>query len=87
MTPSIASRVLKMVKEKPFEFKKESFDLSNREQEILTCLVKGMSYKMIADTCFISIETVNVHVKNIYKKLQVHSKSEAVIKALKDKII
>jgi DNA-binding NarL/FixJ family response regulator len=87
MTPSIANRVLKMVKDKPSGFIKESFDLSAREKEILTCLVKGMSYKMIADTCFISIETVNVHIKNIYKKLQVHSKSEAVVKAIKGRIV
>ena len=46
-----------------------------------------MSYKMIATTCFISIDTVNGHIKNIYKKLQVHSKSEAVVKAIRGKII
>ena len=87
MTPSIANRVLKMVKEKPSFNAKENFDLSAREKEILFCLVKGMSYKMVADTCFISIETVNVHIKNIYRKLQVHSKSEAVAKAIKGKIV
>jgi len=87
MTPSIANRVLKMVKVRPEPGKKESFDLSVREKEILTCLVKGMSYKMIADTCFISIETVNVHIKNIYRKLHVHSKSEAVAKAIKGRIV
>ena len=87
MTPSIANRVLKMVKEKPVFSGKESFDLSTREKEILFCLVKGMSYKMVADTCFISIETVNVHIKNIYRKLQVHSKSEAVAKAIKGRIV
>jgi len=87
MTPSIANRVLKMVKVRPEPGSKESFDLSVREKEILVCLVKGMSYKMIADTCFISIETVNVHIKNIYKKLHVHSKSEAVAKAIRGKIV
>ncbi|HET9744470.1 MAG TPA: response regulator transcription factor [Chitinophagaceae bacterium] len=87
MTPSIANRVLKMVKVRPDAGSRESFDLSAREKEILLCLVKGMSYKMIADTCFISIETVNVHIKNIYKKLQVHSKSEAVVKAIRGKIV
>jgi DNA-binding NarL/FixJ family response regulator len=87
MTPSIANRVLKMVKIRPEIGSKEFFDLSAREKEILTCLVKGMSYKMVADICFISIETVNVHIKNIYKKLHVHSKSEAVAKAIKGKII
>lgn len=87
MTPSIANRVLKMVKVRPEPAIKESFDLSFREKEILTCLIKGMSYKMVADACFISIETVNVHIKNIYKKLHVHSKSEAVAKAIKGKIV
>ena len=87
MTPSIANRVLKMVKERPIEINKETFDLSGREKEILSCLVKGMSYKMVADSCFISIETVNVHIKNIYKKLHVHSKSEAVAKAIRGKIV
>ena len=87
MTPSIANRVLKMVKNRPDASAKESFDLTDREKEILVCLVKGMSYKMVADTCFISIETVNVHIKNIYRKLQVHSKSEAVAKAIKGRIV
>jgi len=87
MTPSIANRVLKMVKTRPEPGNKESFDLSAREKEILTCLVKGMSYKMIADNCFISIETVNVHIKNIYRKLHVHSKSEAVAKAIRGRIV
>lgn len=87
MTPSVANRVLKMVKIKPAGFNKETFDLSAREKEILTCLVKGMSYKMVADTCYISIETVNVHIKNIYRKLHVHSKSEAVVKAIKSRIV
>ena len=49
--------------------------------------MKGMRYKMIAAKCFIGIETVNSHIKNIYKKLQVNSKSEAVAKAIKGKIM
>jgi DNA-binding NarL/FixJ family response regulator len=87
MTPSIANRVLKMVKHRPDMGNKETFNLTDREKEILTCLVKGMSYKMVADACFISTETVNVHIKNIYRKLQVHSKSEAVAKAIKGRIV
>src|SRR6188768_2872054 len=87
MTPSIANRVLKMMRDRPDPRSKESFDLSDREKEILTCLVKGMSYKMVADCCYISIETVNVHIKNIYKKLHVHSKSEAVAKAIRGRIV
>ena len=87
MTPSIANRVLKMVKEKESKSRKTDFDLTQREKEILTCLVEGLSYKMTADTCAVSIDTVNTHIKNIYKKLQVHSKSEAVVKAIKGKIV
>jgi DNA-binding CsgD family transcriptional regulator len=47
----------------------------------------NLSYKKIAATCFISADTVSGHIENIYKKLQVHSKSEAVVKAIKGKIV
>ena len=87
MTPSIASKVLKMFKNKPTEIHSEAFNLTDREKEILKCLVEGMSYKLVADQCFISIDTVSGHIKNIYKKLQVHSKSDAVAKAIKGKIV
>jgi DNA-binding NarL/FixJ family response regulator len=87
MTPTIANRVLKMVKSQRSTDSKNHFNLTDREKEILSCLVEGMSYKLIADECTISIDTVNVHIKNIYKKLQVHSKSEAVAKAIKGKIV
>jgi DNA-binding NarL/FixJ family response regulator len=87
MTPSIAHQVLKMARQRPVIVSKEKFDLTKRETEILACLVEGMSYKMIADECTVSMDTVNMHIKNIYKKLQVHSKTEAVIKALKGKIV
>lgn len=87
MTPAIAIKVLRMFKSGMGTTTDDSFHLSVREKEILKCLVEGMSYKMIADTCFISIETVRGHIKNIYEKLQVHSKSEAVAKAIKGKIV
>ncbi|HYV93800.1 MAG TPA: response regulator transcription factor [Chitinophagales bacterium] len=87
MTPTIANRVLKMVKGERASDSKNVFNLTDREKEILSCLVEGMSYKLIADECTISIDTVNVHIKNIYKKLQVHSKSEAVAKAIKGRIV
>jgi DNA-binding NarL/FixJ family response regulator len=86
MSPSIANRVLKMVKGNTIH-RTGDIDLTDREKEILSCLVDGMSYKLIADNCTISIETVNAHIKNIYRKLQVHSKSEAVAKAIKGKIV
>ena len=87
MTPSIASRVLKMFRSHTSPVKDESSNLTTREKEILSCLVDGMSYKLIADKCFISIDTVGGHIRNIYEKLQVHSKSEAVVKAIKGKIV
>jgi DNA-binding NarL/FixJ family response regulator len=87
MTPAIALKVMRMFKQNLSVDKDDSFHLSSREKEILKYLVEGMSYKMIADNCFISIETVSGHIKNIYKKLQVHSKSEAVAKAIKGKIV
>lgn len=87
MSPIIASKVLRMFKSNLSKGTNDSFELSSREKEILKCLVEGMSYKMIADTCFISADTVNGHIKNIYKKLQVHSKGEAVAKAIKGKIV
>jgi DNA-binding CsgD family transcriptional regulator len=76
-----------MVKSQRASDSKNSFHLTDREKEILSCLVQGMSYKLIADYCTISVDTVNVHIKNIYKKLHVHSKSEAVVKAIKGKIV
>jgi len=60
---------------------RETENLSKREQEILSYLAKGYRYKEIADTMFISIETVRTHLRNIYEKLHVRSRAEAVIKA------
>ena len=87
MTPSIASKVLAMFKSGKSFFKDESYNLTEREIDVLKFLVDGMSYKLIAEKCFVSIDTVSSHVKNIYKKLQVHSKSEAVAKAIKRNIV
>ena len=61
--------------------------LSSRELDILKCLVAGDSYKMIAEHCHISIGTVCTHIHNIYRKLAVNSKSEAVVKAIKEKLV
>lgn len=65
----------------------EDYQLTKREKEVLTYLTNGLSYKMIADLTFISYNTVHSHIKNIYKKLHVASMSEAVSKAIKEKII
>jgi DNA-binding NarL/FixJ family response regulator len=87
MSPGIAKKVINRFQEQNPYIKNEEYKLSGREKEVLTCLMKGMSYKMIAEACFISIDTVKFHIKKIYEKLHVNSKSEAVIKALKGKIV
>ncbi len=87
MTPSIARQVLQFLRSGENKQKNEEFNLTARETEILSLLVQGLSYKMIADRCFISLPTVSSHIQNIYEKLQVHSATEAVTKALKNKIV
>ena len=82
LSPSIANRVLKMFQSQFVREQPEYIDLTQREKEVLQCMVKGMSYKMIADACGISYYTVCDHVKHIYEKLHVNSASEAVVKAL-----
>ena len=58
----------------------EEFNLTSREREILSLLIKGYSYKELAAALFISVETLNSHVKNIYRKLDIHSRSELAAK-------
>jgi len=81
MSTQIARRVIGSFKVEP------SPQLTPREHEVLSILCEGKSYKMIADSLFISEETVRRHLKNTYKKLEVHSKSEAVAKAIKERIV
>lgn len=87
MAPGIAAKVLEMVRLRSAGIKKEFITLSEREKEILRLLVAGKQYKTIAAECFISIDTVGTHVRHIYEKLQVHSKSEAVAKAINQKLV
>jgi len=87
MTPSVAVKVLAMFRLQTPASKTEFIDLSEREKQILALLVKGKSYKAVAADCFISIDTVSTHVRHIYEKLHVHSKSEAVVKAIHHKLI
>ncbi len=91
MSPSVARKVLGFLQQPKPEEKNETtienYNLSVREKEILSCLVKGMSYKMIADHCKITYETVRSHMKNIYEKLHVASMTEAVAKAINQKLV
>ncbi|WP_428658238.1 response regulator [Runella sp.] len=61
--------------------------LSDRETDVLMLLAKGKTYHSIADELFISVETVKTHIRNIYQKLHVTNKTEALKKAAKDKLI
>ena len=86
MTASIATQVLKMFANMNTK-QGEDYHLSDREKQVLQLLVDGYSYKMIANEMFIAIDTVRSHIKKIYEKLHVNSKSEAVAKAFKDRIV
>jgi DNA-binding NarL/FixJ family response regulator len=86
MTASIATQVLQMFASLNNN-NNDQYNLSDREKQVLQLLVNGYSYKMIAAEMFIAIDTVRSHIKKIYEKLQVNSKSEAVAKAFKDKIV
>lgn len=87
MSSSIARKVLLAFQRNMKFGKKENFNLSDREIQVLQLLVEGLSYKMIAEACSISLDGVRFHSRNIYEKLHVHSKSEAIIKAIKHKIV
>ncbi len=85
MSPVVARKVLNF-----FNLsgkKKSELNLTNREAEILKELVEGHSYKKISEKLFISLDTVRSHIKGIYQKLHVNSKSEAVAKALKENLL
>ena len=81
MTPVIASKTLKLFRTGVvFAPDKKNASLNERQTEILESIVSGMSYKLIAEKLFISVETVRYHVKNIYEILQVHSRFELISK-------
>ena len=83
MSPSIAKMVIQSMQrtvDNPYQFTKS-------EQEILSLLCQGNSYKMIAATTRFSFETIRSYIKNIYEKLQVHSATEAVSKAINERLV
>jgi DNA-binding NarL/FixJ family response regulator len=87
LSPSIAAKILGMFQQQ-FGAKTENYiELTKREKEILQYMVKGYSYKMIADECFVSITTICTHIRHIYEKLHVNSAPEAVVKALEWKLV
>jgi DNA-binding NarL/FixJ family response regulator len=88
MTPAIARKVLVMFQDKNINEKmNEIYRLTPREKDVLTLLTTGKVNKQIASDLNISFETVHSHLKKIYEKLHVTSKTEAVAKALQQRLI
>lgn len=87
MTPGIARRMVELFKHHVHPPSDATYHLTEKEKIVLQNLVSGKSYKMIADHIQISLDTVKTHIKNIYTKLHVHSGSEAVAKAIIEKIV
>ncbi len=85
MTGDVARKVVTMFQS--IAPKKSEHGLSPRELEVLKLLADGHSYKTAADAISVSIDTLRFHTRNIYEKLHVHSKSEAVLKAFKAGIL
>jgi DNA-binding NarL/FixJ family response regulator len=86
MSPEVARRVVRLFKDvRPPE--RASYRLTPQETQLLKLLVEGHNYKTAAAELTLSVHTVSFHMRNIYSKLQVHSKSEAVAKALRDRIV
>lgn len=90
MTPSIALKTLRLFRN-PIDFDTvpdpDAVKLTTREVEVLEQLSKGLKYNLIADNLFLSVGTVRKHIENIYTKLQVHNKLEAIQKAKNNNLI
>ena len=88
MSSHIARKVIKVFQKKTDLLDELSdYHLSEREIEVLLLLSQGLNYQEIGEKVFIAIDTVRHHIRNIYKKLHVHSQSEAVAKAIRKGII
>jgi len=86
MSPEVASRVIKLFREvRPPE--RVDYDLTPHEVRLLKLLVEGHNYVTAAEELKITYNTIKFHVRNIYDKLQVHSKSEAVAIAMRDRLV
>ncbi len=86
MSPEVASRVVELFRKiRPPE--SADYRLTPHETRLLQLLVEGHQYKTAADVLGVTVRTVNFHVQQIYRKLQVHSKSEAVAKAIRNRLV
>jgi DNA-binding NarL/FixJ family response regulator len=84
MSPEVARRVIQMFREPP---KQADHQLTPHQARLLKLLADGHNYKTAAAELGVTVDTIGYHLRHIYEKLQVHSKSEAVAKALRDRII
>lgn len=84
LSPSVAKMIMASMQQSASQ---HNYDFTKREQEILSLLCKGNSYKMIAAELHIAFETVRSYIKKIYEKLQVHSATEAVSKAINERLV
>ena len=87
MNSCIVKKVLSFFSNLSIQPRSNDYLLSEREKTILRCIVQGDSYKMIADHCAINIGTVRFHIRNIYQKLHINSKSEAVAKVIQERLL
>ena len=86
MSPEVARRVITLFREiRPPE--RADYDLTPHETRLLKLLVKGYNYKTAALEIGVTVHTISFHMRHIYEKLQVHSKSEAVAVAMRDRLI
>lgn len=86
ISPNIARKMLRLFK-KHVPVQGNDYDLTQREREVLEHLVDGLDFAEIADRLSVSLYTVRAHIRNIYAKLHVHSKSQAVAKAIREGLI
>jgi DNA-binding NarL/FixJ family response regulator len=86
ISPDVASRVIKLFRQERMPKRSDS-DLTPHEMRLLKLLVEGHSYKTAAAELKVSVNTISFHIRHIYEKLQVHSKSEAVAKAINNRLI
>jgi DNA-binding NarL/FixJ family response regulator len=90
LTPAVARTLLELTRHRPALSTARPatrLDLSDRELELLRCLVNGLSYKQAADSMNVSIGTVRTYIRRMYGKLQVHSQAEAITRALREGLV
>lgn len=92
LSAGVASTVLGLLRREaagrgPWRGRDARLGLTDREKDVLRCLVEGMQYKTVADHLEISLDTVRSHVRSVYGKLQVHSVAEAVSRAIRERLV